>query len=373
MAKVSRPAAFVRAPVADERLFELWPQIERTQMRRASRRRVARRAAAGAAGLSALIAALVLARSPDADSMASSPTMAPTSIGDGKGDAPRQLSLADGSQLSLSADARAHVVTMRTDEVRVRLDEGRVECEVAPDRGRRFIVETGPFEVVVTGTRFTVAASADAELPASVVVRVERGSVEVRQPPDRLLATLGAGQLWASERDRNAVPLELPDAGGVSAAPSASSPEAAVPKEMSPKTTASRAASPSAPARPTPDVLLARASDARVAGKASEAAAALAELIRRYPRDERAGYAAFMLGRVRLDSLGNPKAAAEAFSFAIAHPGSGFFPEDAEARLVEALSKAGQRAECEQARARFLAKYPRAARAASIERECLGN
>jgi outer membrane protein assembly factor BamD (BamD/ComL family) len=129
-------------------------------------------------------------------------------------------------------------------------------------------------------------------------------------------------------------------------------------------------------ARPAPadaSTLLARASAARQAGKLPEAVAALERLLRQHPNDERAGCAAFLLGRIQLDTLGDARAAVESFSFAAAHPGSGFFPEDAEARRVEALAKAGQMTECAAARDRFLAKYPSAARAASIRGACREN
>jgi TolA-binding protein len=363
--KGRRPADFVRAPAADDRLLELWPKIARAEARRGTRGRRLRGAAAGAAAFGVLLVALVLTRSPEQE-----PVTAPRAVVESAAsDTPQQLSLADGSQLMLTSGTRARVVVMRADEVRVRLEQGQVECEVTPAPERRFIVEAGGFEVVVTGTRFTVVAGGDAALAASVVVTVQHGSVQVHEQPGRLLASLGAGQLWASERP--AAVLERSDAGSEPPAASAT-PEmgAAIRPERCPSCTPPGTSSPLAPPPPDVRTLLGRASDARRAGKISEAVAAFDELIRRYPEDEHAGYAAFQLGRIRLDSLGDPASAAQDFSFAVAHPGSGFFPEDAEARLVEALAKAGKNAACAQARRRFLEKYPRSARRASIERAC---
>jgi hypothetical protein len=77
-----------------------------------------------------------------------------------------------------------------------------------------------------------------------------------------------------------------------------------------------------------------------------------------------------MLGRIRLDTLADASGAAEAFAFAIAHPGGGFFLEDAEARRVEALAKAGRENECRAARAQFLARYPQAVRAPFVAQPC---
>ena len=116
--------------------------------------------------------------------------------------------------------------------------------------------------------------------------------------------------------------------------------------------------------------LFERADAERLAGNAPAAAAAFDELRRRHPGDARAGYAAFMLGRIRLDTLADPGGAVEAFEFAIAHPGSGFFLEDAAARRVEALAKAGRTRECAQARAQFLAQHPKAVRAPLVRQLC---
>jgi hypothetical protein len=257
----------------------------------------------------------------------------------------RQLSLSDGSTLYLSAGSRAQVVTMTQVEVRVRLDRGSVECEVQPVPERRFVVEAAGFEVVVKGTHFTVSLGGE-QIIDGVSVSVERGSVEVREPPDRVLALLGPGQLWSSERN-------------------GASPEAVSPAVVSPP-----AAVPLVVTAPGPRVLFERANAARLRGDSREAAAAFDELRRRHPADARAGYAAFLLGRLRLDTLGDAKGAVEALSFAVAHPGSGFFQEDAEVRLIEALAKAGQAADCRQARDRFLARHPQAPGAKLVTKRC---
>jgi transmembrane sensor len=368
-----RPLAdFVRSPASDAQLLELWSKIEDGQARRRTRSRQLR-LGAGVAGVGILVAALVLAGSfePAPVALDRAAVEPAASAPSAASDAPQQLSLADGSQLMLSRGTRARVLAMRADEVRVRLEHGQVDCEVAADPSRRFVVEAGEFEVVVTGTRFTVNSEESAASASSVAVSVERGSVQVWEPPHRLLAALGAGQRWASERPAQPS-VEAPDAGGAAlAAPAINAP----PANPTPKAPAPARAPTSTPAgaRPAPadaSALLARASALRQAGKLPEAVATLERLLRQHPNDERAGYAAFLLGRIQLDTLGDARAAVESFSFAAAHPGSGFFPEDAEARRVEALAKAGQKAECAAARDRFLAKYPSAARATSIRGAC---
>jgi hypothetical protein len=76
-------------------------------------------------------------------------------------------------------DSRGVVVT---------LDEGRVECDVSPRRGRPpFLVEAGGVEVRVIGTHFVVARTADA-----VSVDVQRGQVEVTSGDQRALVSAGS-------------------------------------------------------------------------------------------------------------------------------------------------------------------------------------
>ena len=127
------------------------------------------------------------------------------------------------------------------------------------------------------------------------------------------------------------------------------------------------------PALPTrrPRVGSSRRPPPRVAGRSKDAAAAFEQLRRRY-QDPRAGYAAFELGRIELDALGNPRAAAEAFAFAVAHPGPGFFREDAEAGQVEALSRAKDENACRRARDAFLARHPTSAQVARVAKQCNG-
>ncbi len=74
--------------------------------------------------------------------------------------------------------------------VNVLLDEGRVECDVAPRRGRPpFLVEAGVVEVRVIGTHFAVTRTGDA-----VSVDVQRGRVEVVSREEHVF--LAAGSHW---------------------------------------------------------------------------------------------------------------------------------------------------------------------------------
>lgn len=190
----SRPADFVHARMSGERLSALWAGIQRIESARSVRRvRLRRAAAAGALlGVAALTVAL-LVRSPSRTTPAATPERRDHPIEE-VASSSNQISLADGSTLALSDDARTQVVRMTQSEVRVRLDQGEVECDVAPVAGRLFVVEAGGFEVLVRGTRFSVGVGRDASSPAAAWVSVTRGAVEVRKLGDEVIARLGPGE-----------------------------------------------------------------------------------------------------------------------------------------------------------------------------------
>jgi TolA-binding protein len=102
----------------------------------------------------------------------------------------------------------------------------------------------------------------------------------------------------------------------------------------------------------------AQASVARRAGWMQEAADAYAELLRRYPRDARAGLSAFELGRIRMDALGDSRGAIEAFSEALRLSRKSQFREDALARLAIAHDTLGENVDCQAVRGRYVAEFP---------------
>jgi ferric-dicitrate binding protein FerR (iron transport regulator) len=209
------PADFVYPDLPDERLSGQWRGIERVeakrQLGRKRRRQFVRIGMRAAIVVSLSTAAVFQIRGGSSwlDGMASvlgrdeQPAMASSSVANGD---TRQLSLADGSTLVLSRDTRAQVVSMTPGEVRVRLELGEIECDVAHLPGRRFVVEAGEFEVVVRGTRFRVALASNSSASASVDVSVDSGLVEVGKPGEPAIAVLGPAQslrvqhaTWGSE------------------------------------------------------------------------------------------------------------------------------------------------------------------------------
>ncbi|WP_395331841.1 FecR domain-containing protein [Novosphingobium sp. BL-8H] len=92
-------------------------------------------------------------------------------------EAPRTLTLADGSTLILDRGARLQIA-FKGKERRLRLLTGRARFSVAHDRSRPFVVETGAGSVTAHGTLFDVDLA-----QGSMRVGLLEGAVEVRSRP----------------------------------------------------------------------------------------------------------------------------------------------------------------------------------------------
>jgi transmembrane sensor len=107
-----------------------------------------------------------------------------------------------------------------------------------------------------------------------------------------------------------------------------------------------------------PDDLLLAADVLRLSGHPEQAVPLLRTVFTRHARDPRAPLAAFTLGRVLLDSLGQPREAAVAFRQAQALAPMGVLNEDALAREIEALSRAADTSLAQERAQTYLKKYP---------------
>lgn len=114
------------------------------------------------------------------------------------------------------------------------------------------------------------------------------------------------------------------------------------------------------------ETLLSLADIARLSGHASDATAPLERLLAEHGSDPSAPVAAFTLGRIRLDTLGDPARAADAFARALALGPPRGIEEDVHARLVEARALSGDSLGAEAAAARYLKKFPAGRYAHSI-------
>ncbi len=253
------------------------------------------------------------------------------------------MTLADGSHIRLRDEGRVRLERFDTRGVELTLEQGSAEFDVAHVASRSFVVHAGRVDVVDVGTRFVVTRAA-----GSTSVAVEQGRVEVRDPTGALPPrTIAEGESWSS----------------------ADAPRVEPPTSEPSEPSASASAPNPAPRAPSPHALMEQADHARVEGKPREAAALLDALRRHHRSDPRAGLAAFELGRLRLDALGDPSGAVEAFDDAIALAPGASFREDVEARRVEALERARD-PRCREARESYLARYPAGVHVAEVTARC---
>lgn len=297
------------------------------------RRRAVVRAGAVVAGLAAVVAGALFALRP-------SPAVMPAPV------------IAARPQIEVVPVGAASVVG---EEVQA----GRVRVTVA--RGPKVArLRAGVVEVESASGRFLM------ERADAVWVRVEEGEAVVRWPGGEARLTAGA-EGWYPPAAA-AVPEPEPQ-----------------PEVVAPPSKATRAAKPAAwkrlaeagdftaaydelrksraPVRDEPAELLLSADVSRLSHHPAEAVPPLQQVLARHASDPRAPLAAFTLGRVLLDELGQPAQAADAFARARAIAPSGPLADDALAREVEARSRAGDTARARSLAEEYLRRLPNGPRA----------
>jgi len=260
------------------------------------------------------------------------------------------VTLVDGSSLKVEPRSRVEVRDRTASSVKLVLARGRIACDVTHRDGRSFVVAAGGVEVRVVGTRFSVAND-DAEGGTRVEVRVERGVVEVRGArPDAEVVRVFAGHSWSQVTKTEA--LDEPEPAPADTPDSDAAAHAAPAGRVHAPSRASHAAA--ADARE----LFEQARGQWRAGKIDEAARTYQALLAAYPRDPRAGLAAFELGRLRMDRLNDMPGAVQALERAVALAPGAELREDALARLVSAAAAAHDHPRCSRARTSYLTEYP---------------
>jgi transmembrane sensor len=265
------------------------------------------------------------------------------------------IALSDGSHIHL--DPHARLVTQRSDghQFRAVIAQGKILFDVKPGGPRRWILDAGVARIEVIGTRFTIARSAD-----RVTVSVEHGRVEVRgaSVPEGA-QTLGDGErlvvlqpLAASTPKLAAPPVGTPAAIDESAKVAPESPARA------PRTPTAR--------EPSADQLLKLADAARSRADYRAAQQLLQQFLGGYGEDSRAAIVALTLGRLQLDHLATPKAAAVSFAHADRLGLPDAVAEEGAARLVEAYAKSGEKELAAAAAARYRARFPAGPRNANV-------
>jgi transmembrane sensor len=260
----------------------------------------------------------------------------------------QRLELADGSTAELRDDRSLLTTRLSTaTAIDLVLAAGAARFEVVPRPDRRFRIWVDSTYVEVIGTTFTVE-----RLATGVRVSVERGLVKVVSGAHEMRLSAGAAEM---------VPLAGP---APDRDPPGSRRERAERAERTRRDSRQESAAPP----DEPGALLRGSEDARRSGRAEEASSLLRQLVDRHPRDPRAPYAAFMLGRVLLEELARPREAAAAFArVEILDPRTPLV-EDALAREVESWARGGDPARARQRARDYLGRYPGGERAGEVRR-----
>ncbi|WP_437296457.1 FecR domain-containing protein [Sorangium sp. So ce426] len=374
---------------------------------RATRRPAVARPALGAAVLAAFAACalfVALARRPLTFQVGAGDASRDVGAGAWIATSPGQvipLRFSDGTSLQIQPETKVRVASVEANGARVVLEDGAVEASVVHRPGARWLVASGPFEVLVTGTRFDVRWNLATE---ELVVDLAEGSVAVSGPivGDGLAVRAGQTlrvlrkQASFELRDSNApegsprssgsadaAMVESPGSGGPDRPP-----ERAPPVPSAAIVSPPRAASPPHAARPSWRELSASgkfkesleaaeregfldlcdsgsaadlrslADAARLSGDTPRAIVALTALRRRFPGDEHAAEAAFLLGVIAFDAQGEHERSAQWFRAYLHERPRGRLAREAAGRLIESLERSRNRAEARGAARRYLQDYP---------------
>lgn len=361
----------VQVDVSPARVARVWqaiaPRLEQAPSR--TRRWLAPLAVAGGLALAGVGGAVLVERGSDPSSVWENAAL--ESAGDSL-----SVKLEDSSRIELAAKSRIELAESKADAVKLRLRRGSVRCDVTHREGRRFSVEALGVEVRVVGTLFNVAI---AEGERRVDVSVERGSVEVRALDETgPYRRISAGERWSVDLPSLSPPASAsaePAAPAPSADPAESRRNRAKDELRAAEPTPSTGDRGDADPASDPNTATARelfdlANLARRSGDLAAAARAYELLLSKYPNDGRAGLAAFELGRLRLERLGNPAGAVSALERAMAKAPSPGLREDAMARLVQAYSALGDGARCRRTRDRYLSEYPGGVHTNAVKSRC---
>lgn len=345
----------VRSLWTEEQTATLPDAVAQRQRRRAVRQRIALSSSAATVLIGGMVALLVNSASVPSARQASTSTVAqpmatpmPSASVRSLPVQGEQLTLVDGTRVTLDRGASFDVVQQTAQAVLCDLASGAATVEVIPNRPRRFTLRAGDVTVAVIGTVFRVERSAE-----QTQVAVERGHVSVSWAG-------GSQELRAGERGT------FPPSSASDSVPPSDSDEPSRAGDRSWKQLAKAGdynaayrafQQQSQPLQRVEELMLA-ADSARLSGHAAEAIPHLSRVYREFSRDAQAPLAAFTVGRILADQLGRPMQAAEAFRTARALSSSGPLASDAMAREVECLGQAGNANQARDVASRYLQLFP---------------
>jgi transmembrane sensor len=314
------------------------------------------------------------------------------------------IRFSDGSEVALSPGSRARLATLDSVGAHLVLESGAADVRVTPNHGARYRVSLGPFAVDVTGTRFDVGFRPSDELftltlhEGKVVVSgCVLGEGRTLLAGESLSASCRAGHFEISAVGADSGASAIPGPPPVHSAQAAGEAEPVPgeqfltdPGDAEPGRSGAQARE-LAPAVVVPswqslsrqgrfadsyavialdgfEAAVSRASvaelallgdTARFAGKPSDALAAYQALRSRGAGTAAAKQAAFSIARVHFDQQAAYAEAARWFRTYLAEQPGGPLAREAEGRLMESLSRAGDRVGARKVAEQYLAQYPR--------------
>jgi hypothetical protein len=133
---------------------------------------------------------------------------------DAPADAHAKVQFSDGSVIDAQPGARVRIDAVRSNGARVFIERGTATARVQHRRGSNWQLVAGPFDVHVTGTRFTIAWDPVAQ---AIDLSLHEGSVEVDSPVGASHCVVRAGQRFRASVHEGTMKLEgdgAPSAGG---------------------------------------------------------------------------------------------------------------------------------------------------------------
>ena len=309
------------------------------------------------------------------------------------------VEFSEGSRFQIQPQSRVRVASVDAEGGRLVLENGAVRAAVIHRPGARWSVDSGPFEVLVTGTRFEVQWNLAAE---ELVVKLDEGSVAVSGPVIGDHLAVKAGQTLrvhrregrfelVQENEAPTLPLPPPADPSGDAAPGPDD-SAAPTRDTAPRPSSSIAVSAppaprSAPRQSWRELSAAgkfkaaiEAADqegfqhicdegsaadlrdladaARLSGDIPRSILTLSTLRRRFPGGDPAAEAAFLLGVIAFDARGEHPEAAQWFTRYLSERPRGRLAREAAGRLLEAEERSGHRDGARESARRYLRDYP---------------